>query len=44
MSIHLYYSLIPEALIASMLPPEKFGQYYATGHKFKSKGLSLIHI
>ena len=30
MSIHLYYSLIPEALIASMLPPEKFGQYYAT--------------
>ena len=37
MSIHLYFSLIPEALIASMLPPEEFGQYYVTGHKFKSK-------
>jgi hypothetical protein len=42
MSIHLYFSLIPEALIASMLPPEKFGQYYATGHKFKSKGQAMF--
>ena len=33
MAVHLYFSLIPEALIASMLPPEEFGQY-----------LSLIHI
>jgi hypothetical protein len=42
MAVHLYFSLIPEALIASMLPPEKFGQYYATGHKFKSKGQSIF--
>lgn len=42
MSIHLYFSLIPEALIASMLPPEEFGQYYATGHKFKSKGQAVF--
>jgi hypothetical protein len=42
MSVHLYFSLIPEALIASMLPPEQFGQYYATGHKFKSKGQALF--
>ncbi|WP_294248403.1 hypothetical protein [Propionivibrio sp.] len=42
MPIHLYFSLIPEALIASMLPPEQFGQYYATGHKFKSKGQALF--
>ena len=42
MSMHLYFSLIPEALIASMLPPERFGQYYATGHKFKSKGQALF--
>jgi hypothetical protein len=42
MTVHLYFSLIPEALIASMLPPEKFGQYYATGHKFKSKGQSIF--
>jgi len=42
MSAHLYFSLIPEALIASMLPPDQFGQYYATGHKFKSKGQALF--
>ena len=42
MAVHLYFSLIPEALIASMLPPEQFGQYYATGHKFKSKGQALF--
>ena len=42
MSVHLYLSLIPEALIASMLPPEKFGQYYATGHQYKSKGQAMF--
>jgi hypothetical protein len=42
MTMHLYFSLIPEALIASMLPPEQFGQYYATGHKFKSKGQAIF--
>ena len=36
MSVHLYLSLIPEALIASMLPPEEFVQYYATGHQYNS--------
>jgi hypothetical protein len=42
MAVHLYFSLIPEALIASMLPPEDFGQYYATGHDYKSKGQSVF--
>lgn len=42
MAIHLYFSLIPEALIASMLSPEQFGQYYATGHKYKSKGQAIF--
>ena len=42
MDVHLYFSLIPEALIASNLPPEKFGQYYATGTGFKSKGQCLF--
>ena len=42
MSIHLYFSLIPEALIASMLSPEQFGQYYATGEKFKSRGQAVF--
>ncbi len=42
MTIHLYFSLIPEALIASMLAPEQFGQYYSTGHKYKSKGQAIF--
>ena len=42
MTVHLYFSLIPEALIASMLTPEQFGQYYATGHKYKSKGQAIF--
>ncbi len=32
---YLYLSLIPEALIVSMLPPEKFGEYYTVGDKKK---------
>lgn len=31
MEKYLYLSLAPEALIASNLPPEEFGAYYATG-------------
>ena len=42
MAVHLYFSLIPEALIASNLSPDQFGQYYATGHKYKSKGQSIF--
>ncbi|MFO1371063.1 MAG: hypothetical protein U1F42_01265 [Candidatus Competibacteraceae bacterium] len=42
MTVHLYFSLIPEALIASMLTPEQFGQYYATGHKYKSRGQAIF--
>jgi hypothetical protein len=29
METHLYLSLVPEALILSQLPPEKFGAYVA---------------
>ena len=42
MTVHLYFSLIPEALIVSMLAPEQFGQYYATGPKYKSKGQAIF--
>lgn len=42
MTKHLYFSLIPEALIASMLSPEQFGQYYATGHKYKTRGQAVF--
>jgi len=42
MTIHLYLSLIPEALIASMLEPEEFGSYYAVGSKKKSRGQAIF--
>jgi len=42
MTQHLYFSLIPEALVASNLSPEQFGQYYATGHKYRSKGQAIF--
>jgi len=38
MAVHLYLSMIPEALIASMLPPLDFGVYYAVGSEKKSRG------
>ena len=42
MAVHLYLSLIPEALIASMLTPEEFGAYYAVGSEKKSKGQAIF--
>jgi hypothetical protein len=42
MTTHLYLSLIPEALIASMLTPEEFGVYYAVGSAKKSRGQAIF--
>jgi len=42
MDKHLYLSLIPEALIASMLPPEDFGVYYAVGSAKKAQGQAIF--
>lgn len=42
MTVHLYLSLVPEALIASMLEPEEFGSYYAVGSKKKSSGQAIF--
>ena len=42
MGTHLYLSMIPEALIASMLTPEEFGVYYAVGTEKKSRGQALF--
>jgi hypothetical protein len=42
MAVHLYLSLIPEALIASMLSPEEFGAYYAVGSEKKSRGQAIF--
>lgn len=39
---HLYLSLIPQALLASMLPPEEFGVYYATGTRVHSQGEAIF--
>ena len=42
MTVHLYLSLIPEALIASMLTPEEFGTYYAVGSEKRSRGQAIF--
>jgi hypothetical protein len=42
MAVHLYLSLIPEALIASMLEPDEFGAYYAIGSEKKSRGQAIF--
>lgn len=42
MIVHLYLSLIPEALIASMLTPEEFGTYYAVGTTKKQHGAAIF--
>lgn len=39
---HLYLSLIPQALIASMLAPEDFGYYYAVGTRVHSSGEAIF--
>lgn len=40
--VHLYLSLMPEALIASMLTPEEFGIYYAVGTAKKARGQAMF--
>ncbi len=42
MSVHLYLSLLPEALVASMLEPEDFGVYYAVGSHKKLHGQAIF--
>ncbi len=42
MTVHLYLSMLPEALIASMLSPEEFGIYYAVGSQKKSRGQAIF--
>lgn len=42
METHLYLSMIPESLVASMLPPEQFGTYLAVGTRTKSHGQAIF--
>jgi hypothetical protein len=42
MSTYIYLSATPEALIASMLPPEEFGSYLSTGTKKMNRGQAIF--
>lgn len=42
MTIYYYLSLIPESFLASMLPPEEFGHYYAVGSHKRSRGQAVF--
>ncbi len=42
MQNYLYLSLIPESLVASMLPPEEFGAYLATGTRKRPHGRAMF--
>ena len=39
---HVYLSLIPQALIASMLAPVEFGRYFAVGSRVHSRGEAIF--
>ena len=41
-NIHYYLSTLPEALIASMLPPENFGAYLAAGKANRAHGPAMF--
>jgi hypothetical protein len=42
MSKYIYLTCNPEALVASMLPPQSFGYYLSTGTKKRNKGQSIF--
>jgi hypothetical protein len=42
MKNYIYLSVTPEALIASMIPPAEFGEYFATGQKKRNRGQAIF--
>lgn len=42
MDKYVYLTCTPEALVASMLPPEGFGMYLSTGTKKRNKGQTIF--
>ena len=42
MSKYIYLTCNPEALVASMLPPETFGHYLSTGTKKRNRGQAIF--
>lgn len=41
-STYLYLSMIPESLVASMLPPAEFGRYLAVGTRKQARGQAMF--
>ncbi len=41
-AVRIYLSLIPQALIASMLTPVEFGSYYSIGQKARTRGEAIF--
>jgi len=42
MAIYYYFSILPEALIASMLPPEDFCVYFSVGSEKRASGQAIL--
>lgn len=42
MQLYLYLSMMPEALVASHLPPEDYGSYLAIGSKKRARGQAIF--
>jgi hypothetical protein len=42
MATYLYFSMMPESLVASMLPPEEFGTYLAVGTRRWTRGQAMF--
>ena len=42
MDTHLYMSVFPEALVASMLPPKEFAPYLAVGSRKRNPGRAIV--
>ena len=42
MNKYIYLTCTPEALVASMLPPDRFGIYLSTGTKKRNKGQTIF--
>jgi hypothetical protein len=42
MTIYYYFSILPEAFIASMLPPQEFCAYFAVGPEKRASGQAIL--
>lgn len=42
MAVYLYLSMMPESLVASMLPPDEFGRYLAVGTRKQARSQAMF--